>query len=421
MRDAIARASALAAFMSLVCGCVSGLSAQTFSHRGFVEFGAIGFAQKAPTDAVQAIGDLIVREELFVKPASWMQFGGGVDIRANSHDQIDKDWEIDFFDRGVRRPPLAIRRLTATISHRGFALDLGKQFIRWGTTDIVNPTDRFAPQDFLTVTDAAFLGISAARVTVRSGNHALEAVWAPRFTPSRIPLIDQRWTVLPPEIPPEAIVQQPAVFPTRPQSGARYRYIASRGEYSLSFFDGFNHFPDLLLTQRPPQPPLPPVIEMVPAYPRIRMFGADSAVPVRWFTVKAEAGYFTSPMRTADEFLLYVVQLERQVGEWVFVGGYAGDAGARRRSPVSFSPERGLSRSILSRIAYTIDPNRSVHFECAVHQNGNGVYGKFEYSHARGSHWRMTVTAIGLGGRPDDFFGQYRRNSHLALRARYSF
>jgi hypothetical protein len=411
----------MAACIAVVLGCASGLSAQTLSQRGFVEVAAIGFPQKAPNDAVQAMGDLIARDEVFVKPASWLQFAGGVEIRANSRDQVDDNWRIDFSDRGTRRPPFSIRRLSATISRRGLALDLGKQFVRWGTADIVNPTDRFAPQDVLNVTDPVFLAITAVRGTARFKNHTVEAVWGPRLTPSRIPLINQRWAALPPAVPVTAIVEQSPVFPTRSQSGARYRYVANTGEYSLSFFDGFNHFPDLQFRQRPPLLSLPPVIEMSRVYPRIRMYGADSAVPVRWFTVKAEAGYFTSPLRTTDEYLLYVVQIERQVGEWIFVAGYSGDAVSRRRSLVNFAPDRGLSRSLVSRIAYTIGPNRSVNFECAVHQNGGGAYGKIEYSQARGNHWRATVTAIGLGGRHDDFLGQYRKNSQLNLRARYSF
>jgi ribosome-binding ATPase YchF (GTP1/OBG family) len=40
--------------------------------------------------------------------------------------------------------------------------------------------------------------------------------------------------------------------------------------------------------------------------------------------VKAEAAYYGSKTSNMDEFVLYVVQLERIVGEWTFVGGYAG-------------------------------------------------------------------------------------------------
>ena len=103
--------------------------------------------------------------------------------------------------------------------------------------------------------------------------------------------------------------------------------------------------------------------------------------------------------------MLYVVQLERQTGEWVIVAGYAGEAITARSSTLSFAPDRGMTRSIVARASYTIDPVRTLAFETAVHQNAAGVYGKVEYSQARGEHWRATLTATGIGGDRDDFWG----------------
>ena len=92
-----------------------------------------------------------------------------------------------------------------------------------------------------------------------------------------------------------------------------------------------------------------------------------------------------------------------------------------QRSALSFAPDRGLTTSIVGRASYTIDPLRSIAFETAVRQNGDGYYGKVEYSQARGEHWRATITAVGIGGQSDDFLGQYRRNSHVQASLRYSF
>ena len=144
-------------------------------------------------------------------------------------------------------------------------------------------------------------------------------------------------------------------------------------------------------------------------------------MPTRWFTVKGETAYFTSSAPDTDEYVLYVVQLERQTGEWLVVGGYAGELVTRRRAALTFAPDRGLTRSVLGRASYTIDPNRSLAFEGAVRQNGHGAYAKAEYSQAHGQHWRATLAATLIRGEPDDFLGQYRRNSHIAVALRYSF
>ena len=406
----------LVAGLTWIAG-TSTLSAQTISQRGFIEGSVVFFPQQAPNDPTRIVGDLLARDDVFVKPAPWLDLAAGLDVRANSHDQVDDSWRLDFSDRGVRRPRLSVHRLSATV-HRGpWTIDLGKQFIRWGQTDIVTPTDRFAPRDFLNVVDNDFLAVTGARATIQLGTNAVEGVWVPRFTPSRVPLLDQRWTAVPSVAANIPLVDAGAALPKGSQVGVRWSHVGEGFEYALSYFDGFNHLPNVTSSVRPE----PPEIDVAREYPAIRMYGADAAVPTRWFTVKGETAYFTSPSTSTDEYVLYVVQLERQTGEWLIVGGYAGEVVTARRAALTFAPDRGMTRSLVGRASYTIDSTRSVAVETAVRQNGRGMYGKVEYSQAYGDHWRATATAVLVRGDPDDFLGQYRLNSHLGLALRYSF
>jgi hypothetical protein len=393
---------------------------QVLSQRGFVEGRFVVFPQEAVNDPTRAVGDLLVRDEAFLAPKPWLRLAGGIELRANSHDQVDDSWRLDFSDRGVRRPRVSVRRATATLTRGRFTVDVGKQFIRWGTADIVNPTDRFAPRDFLNVLDADFLPVTGVRAVVTlGGKNSVEAVWVPSFTPSRMPLPGQRWTVISvdPRIP---IVDVDTGLPDGSQRGFRWRHVGDRVEYALSFYDGFNHLPNIefILSQTVL---FAPEVAIRRVYAPIRSFGGDAALPTRWFTLKAEAAYFTTPSSTSDEFALYVIQVERQTGEWVLIGGYAGEVVTERRAPLTFAPDRGVTRSLLGRASYTIDANRSVAFETAVRQNAAGAYAKAEYSQAYGQHWRATAAGALIRGEPEDFLGQYRRNSHLSLTLRYSF
>ncbi len=360
--------------------------AQMVSQRGFVEGRAFLFPQDAPNDTVNLVGDVLVREELFVKPAPWIQFAAGFDARANTHDQVDHSWRVDFSDRGTRRPALSVRRLSATVRYRHLTVDAGKQFIRWGKTDIVTPTDHFAPRDYLNVVDNELLAVTGVRTAVQAGAETVEAVVVPRLTPSRVPLIDQRWTVVPPAAAAAAIVDGGAQFPDGAQAGVRWAHTGAGFEYSLSYFDGFNHLPNIdvstTLNSEPAGTACPVCsasIMIRRTYPAIKSYGADAAVPTRWFTIKGETAYFTSSSPATDEYVLYVVQLERQTGEWLLVAGYAGEAVTERRAVLTFAPDRGLARSIVARASYTIDPNRSLAIETAVRQDGAGVYVKPEY------------------------------------------
>jgi hypothetical protein len=411
------------AILILVCTLApaGSASAQSFTQRGFIDASLVVFPQEAPNDPTKVVGDLLVREDAVFKPASWIQFAGAADFRANSHQQVDDEWRVDIADRGPRRPRASIRRLVATVTRGRFTVDVGKQFIRWGKADIVNPTDRFAPRDFLNVVDAEFLAVSGVRGVAQAGDETFEIVWVPRITPSRLPLLDQRWTALPAGAAGVRLVDAGAEYPSASQTGVRWGHVGAGFEYSLSFYDGFNHLPGIRVDVAPVIAGSPPSLVVTRVYPAMRMYGGDAALPTRWFTLKGEAAYFTSSSSTADEYVLYVVQAERQTGEWVIVGGYAGEVVTTRRSTIDFAPDRGLTRSIVARASYTIDTARSVAFEAAVRQNGDGAYGKAEYSHATGQHWRTTVSAIGIAGRDNDFLGQYRRNSHVKAALRYSF
>ncbi|MBM3770733.1 MAG: hypothetical protein FJW27_05495 [Acidimicrobiia bacterium] len=408
-------------------------AAQSVTHRGLVEARVTLFPQRAANDTQRAIADLLAREEVFIRATSWFRLSSGVEARGNSYNQVDRSWRTRFDDRTVRRPALAMRRLSAAISRGGLALDVGKQFIRWGKVDIVTPTDRFAPRDYMAVIDNDFLAVRGARLAYAKGGDTIELVVVPWFTPSRVPLLDQRWTVVPDGVsitdatPPES-------WPGSTQTGARYSHVGAGYEYAVAFFNGFNHLPNVQIGVPPgpslPQPPagitvlMSPVsrpLALVRTYSRMRMYGGDVALPTRWVTLKGEAAFFATSTPGTDEFVLFVAQAERQMGEWLLIGGYAGSVVTRAGGTATFAPDRGTTRSFIGRASYTIDSTRSAAVEGALRQTGDGVYLKGELSRSSGTHWRTTVAGALIRGEPDDFLGQFRRNSHLSLTFRYSF
>jgi len=403
-------------FAAVLLLCSPAVSAQTVSRRGSIESHVVGFPQTTPTDTTQVVGDVLLREEGSVRPARWIQLAAGLGLRGDSHDRVEDHWRLDFEDRGVRRARASILRVSASLSAGAFSVEVGKQFIRWGRADVLNPTDRFAPHDYLDVVNPELLAVNGVRPSVQIGNSTLEAVWVPRLTPSRSPLFDQRWTVALPEAEGIRIIDKGAVFPRGSQHGVRWNHAGTRVEASLSYFDGYHHLPAFVVRQ-----PSPEVAEATRAYPALRSYGSDIAVPAGWLTVKGEVAYFTSPNDSTDEYVLYVVQLERQVGGWMLIGGYAGEAVARSRGTLSFSPDRGIARSIVGRAVHAVDPARTMLVELVVRQNGDGAYVKGEYSTLIARSWRLTMSAVGIGGEAHDFLGQYRRNSSGSIALRFSY
>ncbi|HXB71631.1 MAG TPA: hypothetical protein VNY05_25565 [Candidatus Acidoferrales bacterium] len=390
------------------------LHAQVFTQRGFLETTAAAYPETAPSDSGHIVGEALFRYEAFYKPIPSLQFAGALDARADTHQESERSLDLGWWDRGRQRPAFAVRRLSATYTRGKLTIEAGKQFIRWGKADVLNPTDRFAPRDFVNVIDTDFLGITAARLTYGTQTDSIDLVISPRLTPSRVPLLNQRWAVLPPGVPIHELAPD---LPGAPQYGARWNHIGRIAEYSLSFYNGFDNLP--LFRAQANFALLRADVQRY--YPQMRMYGADAAIPLGPVSLKSEAGYFTSTNPQSDEYLLYVVQLERQAGEWSFVGGYAGQVVTAHGNSLAFSPQRGFARSFVARAGYTIDTNRSVALETVVRQNGNGFLIKPEYTQSIGQHWRVTAGLAVVRGGAGDFIGQYHRNSHGILAVRYSF
>jgi hypothetical protein len=394
-------------------------SAQTrvpeFEYRGFADVGVVAYPQRAPNDATQAVADAQVRFEPSMRVRRVFAVAASLEARVDSHDQTEAS--VSTWDRTVPRPALAVRSLTATLVKSRVTLAVGKQFVRWGQSDIISPTDHFTARDYLVTTSSEVLATTAARLTYASPTDALEFVYAVRMTPSRMPLLDQRWVGLQATIPGVPLEDGDIRYPGGPQFGARWRHLGSRVEYSASFFEGFNHLALLDVT-------IPPTRDRAVIgrrYAAIRAWGGDVVAPLPGVAVKAEASWQQATSKDGDDYGLWVVQAERQQGDWLFIGGYVGEWVTEERGALSFAPDRGLARSVIGRVARTLERNRSVLVETVARQTGDGLYVKAEYSHGVGGHWRVTLQGVLLRGSVDEFLGQYRLNSSAATRTRFSF
>src|SRR5436309_2934806 len=141
------------------------VAAQKFTQRGFLQSDLTLYPQTAPNDSSHAIADGLLRYQASYQLLPWLRFSGSMDARIDTHRQVDRAFHMDWQDRSLARPAFSAREFNASISKGKLTAELGKQFIRWGKADILNPTDRFAPKDYLSVTDQEFLAILAARFT----------------------------------------------------------------------------------------------------------------------------------------------------------------------------------------------------------------------------------------------------------------
>ena len=384
--------------------------ARNFEQQGFFENQSRFYPQTVVGDSSHATNETRARWEFTGHLTSWLTIAGGLDAQVDSHRSIERSWSLNLDDRSTLRPAFSLRRFSATLHKGKVTAELGRQIIQWGKADLLNPTDRFAPRDYgRDALSGDPLGVIAARLTVESGPNTFDLVWQPWFTPSRPPPLDQRWSPLPAMGPESSAEDLGSRYPGGGQYGARWNHVGAGYEFSFSFFDGFDNLPLFGTVAQ----------DFQRSYPAMRLYGFDAAVPLPWFTCKGEAAYITSPVQQEGEYALYVIQLERQVKDWSFEAGYAGEDAARTPSPLRFSPDLGFTRAFLGRAGLDLNVNSRVSLDTAVRLHGSMARG--EYSRALGPHLRVTGGVTWIHGDMTDFLGEYHRNSYVSLGMRYTF
>jgi len=194
-----------------------------------------------------------------------------------------------------------------------FDIRLGRQIIAWGRADQINPTDNLTPRNFTLLVpedaDERF-GTTGAKVVYHVAGLSLTGVVLPTFEPHVIPL--QRpptGSTLRERLPGDPVTQ----------GAFKIEQTGGRVDWSLSYFDGFDLFPDLGIdTVRPTG------VDLLLRHHRIRVAGADAAAALGPYTVRGEVAYtFTEHERAGDQikspFLFLVLGADRTLPGGVYV------------------------------------------------------------------------------------------------------
>jgi len=192
-------------------------------------------------------------------------------------------------DGWVMNDDLFVARSTNALLREGYldvkidALDLriGQQIIAWGRADRINPTDNLTSRDFtLLVPEDSDqrTGTVGMTATYRLAGYSLIGVWLPTFQPNIIPLLT----------PPDPFVLLPRQLPNEPVSQFALKVDKTGGpvDWSVSFFDGFDLYPDLEIVGTSLTK-----INVALTYHHIQVIGADAAAVWGPYGFRAEMAY----------------------------------------------------------------------------------------------------------------------------------
>jgi hypothetical protein len=173
-----------------------------------------------------------------------------------------------------------LREAYAQTALGNFDLRVGRQITVWGRADKVNPTDAWSTRDFTLLVpndEDQRLGVSALQGAWNFGAYRVIGLWQPEW----------RFPVLPiPPLPPGISLQN--VAPSRPaqQFGIKLDHSGQGTDWSLSYSHSINRTPDLALVSQGL-----PGISVGLLYRHIEVIGADAAVPVGQYGLRAEIAY----------------------------------------------------------------------------------------------------------------------------------
>jgi len=182
---------------------------------------------------------------------------------------------------------------------------VGKQIIAWGRADRINPTDNLTSRDFtLLVPEDSDqrTGTTGIKAAYQLAGFSLTGVWLPTFEPHVVPI----------ETPRDPFILLPRQLPNEPvsQYAVKLEQTGSKVDWSLSFFDGFDLYPDLQIVGMTLT-----TVNVAQTYHRIQVIGADVATVWGPYGLRAEAAYtFTEHSRSnqvKSPFFLLVLGADR--------------------------------------------------------------------------------------------------------------
>ena len=208
------------------------------------------------------------------------------------------------FEGWVRRPDLFDAHTTDGDLREGYLdltlgkmdLRVGKQLIVWGRADRINPTDNLTPRDFTLLVpddDDQRSGVPALKATLHVLGVSLTGVWPPVFKPNVVPFRATPGVTFH-EVDPEGTA-------ARDQWAVRLEQTGRLVDWSVSYFDGLDLFPDLALGALSIGPGGAPAVEVLLQHHRLHVFGADAATTRGRFGLRGEVAYTLTEDRRGDD------------------------------------------------------------------------------------------------------------------------
>jgi hypothetical protein len=183
-----------------------------------------------------------------------------------------------------------LREAYAQTALGNFDVRVGRQVTVWGRADKVNPTDAWSTRDFTLLApndEDQRLGVTSLEGTWNHRVYRVIGLWQPEWRSPVVPI---------PPLPRGSSLQE--VAPTHPagQFGIKLDHSGEGVDWSLSYAHSINRTPDLALLSEGPTG-----ISVGLLYRHVDVIGADAAVPIGQYGLRAEIAYTRTGNRNGHD------------------------------------------------------------------------------------------------------------------------
>ena len=323
-------------------------------------------------------------------------------------------------DRSERRKILDIEEYYLEYVSQVFDVRVGKQIYNWGKADGINPSDNLSTVDLTDLVDDRDIGIFSARVNLFLGsNWILETVWSPFFTPLRLAPPGTRFSFIPEGSP---IRLNPRELPVTSLANSQYalRLLGFLGpiDLSLIWYDGINDAPVSRLERDG---------SVTPIFNKISVLGANVAFNTGKIGWRAEVGYRMTDGGRADDFVQYVIGVDRTFADVLFdhdlyvLLQYVGlEVTSKARDPQPGGLSQAFTNTAIGLFRYEFSDDTELEWRTTINLDKWDHLLEVQFSHKFSDALELVIGGTVFGGDADTFFGQFDENDRVFLRLTYT-
>ena len=337
---------------------------------------------------------------------------------------------------------LQLRELYLDLFFKNFDLRIGKQQIVWGKADGVFITDVVSPLNLteflLPDFDEIRTGITALKFDYYIGNHTLELIWLPNFTPTKMPKAGSIWFAQPDfPIQPTFDWSNSEIKPGLENSEIFAKYTALTSVIDFEIMGGYTwddiptmHVQKEFQINPETQEPMMTGINIKPEHHRLFLGGGSFSTEIKGIILRSEAAYYNGKyFQTEDptaidaliqkDYLHYVAGIDFNIGSvklsTQFIQKYILDY-------IDFIKNNEFENTATFMARYDLF-RETLHLELFSYLSLTNkdalIRPKIIYDFDNG--FSILGGANIFIGDTDGQFGQYQNNSMLYFKVKYSF